>query len=83
MDESKPVVCSNCHQLMDPVELHDVSAEDLKDFLSVDGNKLEENWYWCSGCDSFEQRPIPTAKLSPEFLLKEQELKSYLSDWWL
>ena len=83
MEEGKPIVCSNCHQTMVPVELHQIPVEDLKDFISVDGNKLEDNWYWCTECDSFEQRPIPTAKVSPEILQKEQELKSYLSDWWL
>ncbi len=40
-------------------------------------------WYYCSACDSFEQVPIPKAKFPPEMEQLEQEVKSYLADWWL
>ena len=57
--------CTNCNRAMDPVELHNVPVEYLKDFLSVDSNKLNDNWYWCSSCDSYDQHEAPK-RLSPD-----------------
>ena len=74
------MICSNCNQPMDPVELHDVPADNIKDFVDVPGNKLDDNWYWCSNCDSYEQFKT-TEKSSPEIERVLQTLSSFVSDW--
>lgn len=65
MEDNDPMICSTCNRSMDPVELRDVPVDELKDFLSEDGNRLEDNWYWCSECDSYNQCPLPKM-LTPE-----------------
>ncbi len=80
MKESKPIVCSICNQSMLPVDLEQVPAENIKDFVSNPGNKLVDNWFWCSECDSYELCSTPIG-LSPETERLEQELKSFMSDW--
>jgi len=75
--------CSYCRLEMMPVELKNVPIEDINRHMSVDGNKLEDNWYFCTECGSFEQKPLPTAKLSPEVEKQNQELESILDNWWL
>jgi hypothetical protein len=50
---------------MDPVGLHEVPVENLKSFLDVAENKLDDNWHWCSKCDTYDQCPVPK-QLSPE-----------------
>lgn len=53
------MLCPNCDQEMQPVELHKVPVDNLKEFLSVEGNKLNDNWYWCPFCDSYDQDETP------------------------
>ncbi len=65
MDEDKPIICPICNQTMLPVDLHQVPADTIKDFVSVPENQLEDNWYWCSDCDTYDQAKTPI-KLSPE-----------------
>jgi hypothetical protein len=83
MEENQPFLCSNCNQPMKPVELDHVPAEDIKDFLDIDGNKLMINWYWCSKCDSYDQCSLPETRLSPEAEQQMQVINDFLSSWWL
>ncbi len=50
---------------MDPVNLDQVPADDIKEFVSHPGNKLADAWFWCPECGSFEQHTEPV-KPSPE-----------------
>lgn len=77
------VVCPNCNQPMDPIDLSQVPAEDIINFVSSDGNKLEENWYWCPKCDCYEQQSAPPRKLSAEEMRIKENLQSMMADWWL
>jgi hypothetical protein len=65
MTKTSQPACPNCNLPMEPVELSDVPADTLKSFLSISGNKLEDDWYWCSECDTYEQYATPK-RLSPE-----------------
>ena len=80
MKENNAVLCSNCNQSMLPVDLQQVPGENLRDFIGVPGNKLEDNWLWCSECDSYEQSKTP-AKLSPEIERLKETLEYYSSAW--
>jgi hypothetical protein len=79
MDE-RTIVCSNCNQVMLPVDLQQVPAGDIKDFVSKPGNKLDDNWYWCSNCDMYEQYTTHE-RLSPESERLVETLESNLSAW--
>ena len=57
--------CPVCKTPMEPVSLCDVPAEKINSFLGNSGNKLEDDWYWCSECDTYDQRVTPEL-LSPE-----------------
>lgn len=76
MSDSNSITCPNCSKEMEAIELKNVPVENLKDFLSTDGNKLEDNWYWCPGCDCFDQASTPK-KLSPEAEYLEKMLEYY------
>jgi hypothetical protein len=78
--EEITIVCSNCNQAMLPVDLQQVPAEDIKDFVSKAGNKLDDNWYWCSYCDTYEQYSTHE-RLSPESERLIETLESNLSAW--
>ena len=80
MEENELIVCSNCKQSMLPVELQQVPTDDIKDFVSKPGNKLDDNWYWCPNCDSYEQYKTPR-RLSPESERLLETLESDISAW--
>ena len=53
-----------------------INAEKIR----LTGNKLDDNWYWCSNCDSYKQYKTPE-RLSPETERVLQSLSSLVSDW--
>ena len=78
--DDKPVVCSNCQQVMCPVSISDVPVNILKDFIDAPDHKLEDNWYWCASCGNHEQREIPV-KRSLEFDRAIKTLSNMISSW--
>ena len=80
MEDSNPMICSICHGSMVPVELHQVPTENIRGFLSIAENRLEDNWYWCSECDSYEQSVTPIQP-SPEIERLRQTLKCFSRAW--
>jgi hypothetical protein len=79
MSEGKPVICANCNQPMEPVELHNVPTPEIKDFIDIPGNELSDNWYWCPKCDLFKQE-TPPIKFSPDIKRLTKLLESFPSN---
>ena len=53
------VMCTECNQPMESVELNNVPTQDIKDFIDIAGTELSDNWYWCPKCDLFIQESPP------------------------
>ena len=80
MAKYKSITCSDCHQPMEMVELRNVPGEEIRDFIDIPGNKLEDNWYWCPICDLFKQETAPI-KLSPDIKRLTKLLEAYSNYW--
>jgi hypothetical protein len=80
MTESKTVKCTECNQPMESVELHDVPGDDIRNFIDIPGNRLDDNWYWCPKCDTYKQE-TPPIRLSPDIKRITQLLDSISNNW--
>ena len=80
MTNSRTVKCDDCNQPMESVELHDVPGEEIRNFLDIPENKLDDNWYWCPKCDFYKQE-TPPIKLSADITRLAKMLETFPSNW--
>ena len=77
---SKPIRCTDCHQPMELVELHNVPGDEIRNFIDIPGNKLVDNWYWCQKCDLYKQDTVPI-KVFPDIKRLTKLLEAYSNNW--
>ena len=80
MTAIKPVICPDCNQPMEMIELRKVPGDEIRNFLDDPGNELEDNWYWCPKCDFYKQETIPVTS-SPD-IKRLTKLLEFYSNYW-
>ena len=80
MVKIKPIKCSDCNQPMEMVELHNVPGDEIRNFIDIPENKLDDNWYWCPKCDTYKQE-TPPIKLSPDIAQLTRLLEAFSNNW--
>ena len=79
MAKYKSIKCPDCHQPMEMVELQNVPGDEIRNFIDIPGNKLDDNWYWCPKCDFYKQE-TPPIKLSADITKLAKLLEAFPSN---